>query len=136
MVQGQPRQKVTEIPSQKTRHPGTHLHTSSYTIDENKRITVWSQPLAKTWHPIWKITKANRAGGMTQVVQCLSSKCKGLISNSSTAKKKKINKLKINWEYFKQIDFIPITKVSSQWNLLYIFNTVSTQQLFWYKWRV
>jgi hypothetical protein len=28
-----------------------------------KRITVWDQPQAKTWDPIWKITKARSIGG-------------------------------------------------------------------------
>jgi hypothetical protein len=35
-----------------------------------------------------KITKAKRAGGMAQEVECLHSKCKPLSSNPSTAKKK------------------------------------------------
>jgi hypothetical protein len=41
-----------------------------------------------------KQTKAKRAGGMTQVVECLPSKYKTLNSNHSTAKKKKKKKRK------------------------------------------
>jgi hypothetical protein len=33
-----------------------------------------------------KATRAKWAGGVTQVAECLSSECKALISNSSTAK--------------------------------------------------
>jgi hypothetical protein len=35
---------------------------------------------------ISKITRAKRAGGLAQEVECLPSKCKALISNPSTAK--------------------------------------------------
>jgi hypothetical protein len=36
---------------------------------------------------ISKITRAKRAGGMAQVVECLLSKCEALSSNSSIKKK-------------------------------------------------
>jgi hypothetical protein len=40
-----------------------------------------------------KNLKAKRAGGVTQVVQCLPSKCKALSSNPKTTKKRKIKDL-------------------------------------------
>jgi hypothetical protein len=39
--------------------------------------------------PYLKITRARRAGGMAQMVECMLSKPKALSSNSSTAKGKK-----------------------------------------------
>jgi hypothetical protein len=39
--------------------------------------------------PIFKITKAIRAWGLVQVVECLPSKCKAMSSNPSNAKKEK-----------------------------------------------
>jgi hypothetical protein len=41
------------------------------------------------WHPISKITKAKRSGGMIQAVEHLPSKLKTLSSNPSTTKKRK-----------------------------------------------
>jgi hypothetical protein len=42
--------------------------------------------------PILKIAKANRAGGMAQVVKSLHSKCKVLTLNSNATKRKKERK--------------------------------------------
>jgi hypothetical protein len=39
---------------------------------------------------ISKITKGKRAGGITQVIECMPSKCKALNSNPSTLKKKTV----------------------------------------------
>jgi hypothetical protein len=49
---------------------------------------LWSRPsqAKKMWDHTWKITKAKRDGGMTQVVEHLPSKCKALSSTPSTAK--------------------------------------------------
>jgi hypothetical protein len=49
-----------------------------------RRIKVQSQP-GKKQDPIWKVTKAKKAGGVAQVLELLPSKCEALSSNPSTA---------------------------------------------------
>jgi hypothetical protein len=44
--------------------------------------------LGKKRDPISKVTKAKRAGGAAQEVECLPSMCEALSSNRSTTKKK------------------------------------------------
>jgi hypothetical protein len=41
--------------------------------------------------PLSLKTRAKRAGGFTQEVECLPSKCKALSSNPSTAKRKRVS---------------------------------------------
>jgi hypothetical protein len=61
-----------------------------------------------------KQTKAKRAGGMTQVVECLPSKYKTLNSNHSTAKKKKKKK--------KEMTFLAhLEKLNMDWILDIIY---------------
>jgi hypothetical protein len=50
--------------------------------------------------PIRKITKARRAGGMAEVVECLPSKCKSLSFNPGTTKKKKSYMSKMVRKFF------------------------------------
>jgi hypothetical protein len=47
--------------------------------------------LSKKWDPVFKITRAKKAGGMTQAAECLPSKWKALSSKSSSAKQTKNN---------------------------------------------
>jgi hypothetical protein len=61
----------------------------SYMGGPERSIIVQSQPQAKMWDPIWKITKAKRAGGVAQVVKHLLNKHKALSLKPSTAFKKK-----------------------------------------------
>jgi hypothetical protein len=55
----------------------------------NRRVVVQAG-LGTSMRPYLKISKAKRAGGMPQAVECLLSKCKALSSNISTVKKKKV----------------------------------------------
>jgi hypothetical protein len=55
-------------------------------VSVNRRIMVQAGPGIKM-RSIQKITKAKKAGGMAQVVECLPSKYTALSSNSSTRKK-------------------------------------------------
>jgi hypothetical protein len=54
---------------------------------KNRRILVQASSGIKQ-HLIFKITSAERAGGVAQVVKCLSSKCKALSSTHILEKKK------------------------------------------------
>jgi hypothetical protein len=58
---------------------------------ENRRTMV-PAGLDKKQDPFPKITRAKRAEVMAQVVECLSSKCKTLISNPIIKKKKRKEK--------------------------------------------
>jgi hypothetical protein len=60
----------------------------SYTGSLNRRIAVQASPDINVRPFPKKITKAKRAGGVAQVVECLPSKFKALSSKPSTEKKK------------------------------------------------
>jgi hypothetical protein len=69
-----------------------HACHPTYEGGVGKRITVGGQPQTKSWNPTWKITtekKKKKGWNMAQVVEHLSSNCKFLSSNPSTAEKKK-----------------------------------------------
>jgi hypothetical protein len=87
MVLGQPWQIVQESPFQTIKAVSVVLSFQlCRKCSINRRMR--SKP---TWaymrDPIWKIAKAKRGWGMTQVVECLPSKHKALSSSSSTYKK-------------------------------------------------
>jgi hypothetical protein len=57
---------------------------------EIRRISGSKPALANSFQdPILQIPNTNGAGGVAQVVECLSSKCETLSPNPSTAKKQK-----------------------------------------------
>jgi hypothetical protein len=60
----------------------------------NRRIIVQAHP-GKKRDPISKVTTAKQAGSMTQALKYMSSKCKALSSNPSTASPKIIIKIKM-----------------------------------------
>jgi hypothetical protein len=62
----------------------------SFKIGELPSKLAW----AEKQNLISKITRAKRAGGVTQVVECLPSKCKVPSSNSSSASKSTLNPVK------------------------------------------
>jgi hypothetical protein len=75
---GHPRQKGRP----QLNKPSKVMHTCdpSYMEGITGRMMAWGFPLAKKRPhegPIWKITKAKSAGGMTQVVEGLASKLQG-----------------------------------------------------------
>jgi hypothetical protein len=92
----QPRHFPCPIPDgpfkREIRQPGAHGSRPSYSGDRDQEHhgsrPVWANSLGD---PISKIsnTHTKRAGGVTQVVVCLSSKHEALNSKPSTAKKKK-----------------------------------------------
>jgi hypothetical protein len=82
-AQGQPRQKVSEIPSQ-TRIQARHPTYARGIV--RRAILGW--PKAKTGDQTCKIKK-KMTGGVSQEVVHLPGKCKALRSNPSAAKKKK-----------------------------------------------
>jgi hypothetical protein len=51
----------------------------------NRKIVVQAS-VDKKWNPISKLTRAKNAGGMTQVVKHLPSKCEAPCSSPSTTK--------------------------------------------------
>jgi hypothetical protein len=56
----------------------------SYVEDIGRRIAVLGWSWAKTWEPIWKITKAKRTWGIDQVIECLPSNHEDLSSRGSS----------------------------------------------------
>jgi hypothetical protein len=67
-----------------------HACYPSYKGSLRKRITVQAD-LGINTRPYLKNNKTKRAGGVTQVVEYLPSKCKVLSSNPSTKKKGKVS---------------------------------------------
>jgi hypothetical protein len=82
----QSRQKVHQSPPQPIK-AGLGGGTRQLQGSVNRRITVQACP-SINWRPYWKISKAKKSWDITQVVVCLPSKYKTLISNPSTFKKK------------------------------------------------
>jgi hypothetical protein len=78
-VWGQPATKVTKIISLRT--SWAWWCTPTIPITQKAEIEDCGLRLAqaKAQDPIWKITKAKRAGGMAQVVECLLSKIRKLV---------------------------------------------------------
>jgi hypothetical protein len=79
-VQGQPRQKVPETPSQSVAKCPCH---SSYAGNIGMMMIVIQTTPSIKQDPISKITNTRRAGGLAQLLKHLPSKCKPLSSNSS-----------------------------------------------------
>jgi hypothetical protein len=106
MVQGQPIQKFLKTPFQLISQVVAPACNPSYKGNINRRIAVQASTGIKA-RPYLKITKAERAGSMTQGVEFLSSKCESLSSNPEPPirKKKKKNKRRLFMyvNYFFQI---------------------------------
>jgi hypothetical protein len=83
-VQGQPKQIGSKTPSQPISWAVCHAYHSSYMAGINRRIIVQACPGKKHMTLFGKIDKSRKGLGMTQVVECLSSKCWCLSSNPST----------------------------------------------------
>jgi hypothetical protein len=62
-----------------------HAWNPSYIGGLSRRTVVWGQ--LRTKKLIWKVTKAKNVGGVTQVAECLTSKCEALSSNSVSSNK-------------------------------------------------
>jgi hypothetical protein len=75
-------------PGKKLRSSATGIHLSFQLYKKNSHQDCCPGcPEQKTWDPIWKRTKAKRAGGVAQVVGDLPSKHQALSLNPSNAKK-------------------------------------------------
>jgi hypothetical protein len=82
------------------------------------KIVSQSRPAGEKGDPVSKTTRAKRIGGVTHVVECLSSKCEFLSSNSVLPKRKK-RKRKVRALFFQ----IPLTRVNS------VFSEIETYRI-------
>jgi hypothetical protein len=66
-------------------HTGNPSYLGSRDQEDGILKPAWANSL---WNPISKKPNTNRAGGLTQVIECLPSKHEALSSNPNTAKTK------------------------------------------------